>query len=100
MKNQLERAVQHDYACFQIPFAVLGFLARKPKVLHKVQLSTRSTITCFRAWKENLFTLPLQVTDSVSGMIASTRRNRTDSQEQNPCAGTRKIHVLLITHCT
>lgn len=76
MKNQLEWAVQPDYACFQTAFAIFRFLARKPKGLYKVQLSTCSTITCFRAWKKKtLFTLLLQVTDSGSGMIADLHRN-------------------------
>lgn len=66
MKNQLEWAVQHDYACFQTAFAVFRFLSRKPKRLYKVQLSTPSTITYFRAWKEKNLSIPLlQVTDSV-----------------------------------
>lgn len=76
MKNQLEWPVQHDYACFQTAFAVCKFLARKPKGLYKVQLSTHSPLTYFRAWEEkNLFTLLLQVTDSVLGMIANVSRN-------------------------
>lgn len=89
MKNQLKWAVQHDYACFKTAFAVLRFLARKPKRLCKVQPSTHSTITYFRAWKENPFTLLIQGTDSAyQGWQRTQVETEQLSQKYNSCSRT------------
>lgn len=98
MKNKLEWPVQHDYICFQTAFTVFKYLTRKPKGLSKVQLSTRSTITYFRAWKEKPVYPASSSRDSVLGMIADISRNWRDTPGAEPLLWNSRKFTFCSSH--